>query len=92
MYDEMYPIYASKMYLPPTKINSCTFQNSLAGQGSIITNAFVSNSLVGIRTIIDSGASLENVYCMGLIIMRQNLRKGKTWRRMFPTSVYHQVQ
>lgn len=65
MYDEMYPIYASKYYLPPTKINSCTFQNSLAGQGSIITNAFVSNSLIGIRTIIDSGASIENVYCMG---------------------------
>ena len=65
MYDEMYPIYASKMYLPPSKINSCTFQNSLTGQGSIITNAFVSNSLIGIRTIIDSGASLENVYCMG---------------------------
>ncbi len=65
MYDEMYPIYASKNYLPPSKVNSCTFQNSLTGQGSIITNAFISNSLIGIRTIIDSGASLENVYCMG---------------------------
>ncbi len=65
LYDELKPIYSNRMDLPPSKINSCTFQYSLAGAGSIITNAFISNTLIGIRTIIDSGASLENVYCMG---------------------------
>ncbi|MDX9799820.1 MAG: glucose-1-phosphate adenylyltransferase [Spirochaetia bacterium] len=65
LYDEMKPIYGRRTDLPPSKINACTFRNALAGEGSIITDAFISNSLIGIRTIIDSGASLENVYCMG---------------------------
>jgi len=65
LYDELKPIYGRRAELPPSKINTCTFRNTLAGEGSIITDAFISNSLVGIRTIIDSGASLENVYCMG---------------------------
>ena len=65
LYDELKPIYSKGAELPPTKMNACTFRNALAGEGSIITDAFISNSLVGIRTIIDSGASLENVYCMG---------------------------
>ncbi|MCP5514672.1 MAG: glucose-1-phosphate adenylyltransferase [Spirochaetales bacterium] len=65
LYDEMKPIYGRRTDLPPSKVNACTFRNALAGEGSIITDAFISNSLIGIRTIIDSGASLENVYCMG---------------------------
>ncbi len=65
LYDELKPIYSKRAELPPSKINTCTFRNALAGEGSIITDAFISNSLIGIRTIIDSGASLENVYCMG---------------------------
>ena len=65
LYDELKPVYSKRAELPPSKINTCTFRNALAGEGSIITDAFISNSLIGIRTIIDSGASLENVYCMG---------------------------
>ena len=84
MYDEAYPIYASKHYLPPSKINSCTFQNSLAGQGSIITNAFVSNALIGIRTIIDSGASIENVYCMGADHYESEAEKNENREKNIP--------
>ena len=65
LYDELKPIYSRRAELPPSKINTCTFRNTLAGEGSIITDAFITNSLVGIRSIIDTGASLENVYCMG---------------------------
>jgi glucose-1-phosphate adenylyltransferase len=84
MYDEGHPIYAHKLYLPPSKINSCTFQNTLSGQGSIITNAFVSNSLIGIRTIIDCGASLENVYCMGADHYEIELEKCENREKKIP--------
>jgi len=82
LYDELKPIYSKRTDLPPSKINACTFRNALAGEGSIITDAFISNSLIGIRTIIDSGASLENVYCMGADFYetddqrRENIEKG----------------
>lgn len=64
-YDENMPIYTHRRHLPATKINFCTISQSLAGEGSIITNASIVNSLVGVRTLIESGASLDGVYSMG---------------------------
>lgn len=65
LYDEGYQIYTRRRDLAPSKLNSCTISNSLSTSGSIISNAFISNSIIGIRTLIETGASLEGVYCMG---------------------------
>lgn len=64
-YDENAPIYTHKRYLPASKINFCTFSQSLTTEGSIITNASIRNSIIGIRSIIESGADLDGVICMG---------------------------
>ncbi|TFG64980.1 MAG: glucose-1-phosphate adenylyltransferase [Spirochaetales bacterium] len=64
-YDENSPIYTHRRQLPASKINFCTISQSLAAEGSIITNASISRSIIGIRTIIESGASLDGVVCMG---------------------------
>ena len=64
-YIEHKPIYTHKRYLPSSKINYCTFSQSLAAEGSIITNASIRNSIIGIRSIIESGADLDGVICMG---------------------------
>ncbi len=64
-YDEDRPIYTHRRDLPTSKINFCTISQSLASEGSIITNASIVNSIVGIRTIIESGANLEGVVSMG---------------------------
>lgn len=64
-YDENKPIYTHRRDLPATKINYCTISQSLAAEGSIITNASIVNSIIGIRTIIESGANLDGVICMG---------------------------
>ena len=84
LYDELKPIYSSNAELPPSKINTCTFRNTLTGEGSIITDAFISNSLVGIRTIIDSGASLEYVYCMGADYYETDQRKKENFSKGIP--------
>jgi glucose-1-phosphate adenylyltransferase len=65
LYDQANPLYTHRRDLPPTKINSSTLKNSIASEGSILTDAFISRSLIGIRTIIESGATLEEVYTMG---------------------------
>ena len=65
LYMENSPIYSNRRDLPPSKINYSTISQSLASEGSIITNANISNSIVGIRTIIESGANLDGVMCMG---------------------------
>ncbi len=64
-YDEDMPIYTHRRHLPATKVNFCNISNSLTSEGSIITNAYIVNSIIGVRTIIESGASLDGVYCMG---------------------------
>jgi glucose-1-phosphate adenylyltransferase len=65
LYLENAPIFSNRRDLPPSKINFSTISTSLASEGSIITNANISNSIVGIRTIIESGANLDGVVCMG---------------------------
>ncbi len=64
-YEEKAPIYTHMRNLPPSKMNFSNMNQSIAGEGCIITNASISNSIVGIRTIIESGASLNGIVCMG---------------------------
>ena len=64
-YDEEMPIYTHRRHLPATKANFCNISNSLTSEGSIITNAYIVNSIIGVRTFIEAGASLDGVYCMG---------------------------
>ena len=64
-YDEEMPIYTHRRHLPATKANFCNISCSLTSEGSIITNAYIVNSIIGVRTFIESGASLDGVYCMG---------------------------
>ena len=65
IYDEVMPIYTHMRSLPPSKMNFSNMNQSLASEGCIITNASITNSIVGIRTVIETGASLNGVVCMG---------------------------
>jgi len=64
-YDEDRPIYTHMRNLPPSKMNFSSMNQSIASEGCIITNANVTSSIVGIRTIIESGSNLNGVVCMG---------------------------
>ena len=64
-YDEAHPIYTHARCLPPSKVNFSNMNQSIAAEGCIITNASIANSIVGVRTIIESGSSLNGVICMG---------------------------
>lgn len=65
LYDQQNPIYTHRRDLPPSKINGCRFINSLSLEGAIITNAKISHSIVGVRTIIDSDSVLNRCICNG---------------------------
>jgi glucose-1-phosphate adenylyltransferase len=64
-YQESQPIYTHRRDLPASKINSCTITQCLTADGCIITDANIMHSVIGIRTIIESGATLDGVVCMG---------------------------
>ncbi len=83
-YNENIPIYTHRRHLPATKMNFCTVSQTLAAEGSIITNASISNSIIGIRTIIETGANLEGVYCMGSTYYETPEEKGENRKRRIP--------
>jgi glucose-1-phosphate adenylyltransferase len=64
-YDEKMPIYTHKRDLPASKFNRCTIEHSLAADGCIINDSRISNSIIGIRSVIESGCELDGVVCMG---------------------------
>jgi glucose-1-phosphate adenylyltransferase len=65
IYDEKRPLYTYVGNLPPSKMNFSNMNQSIASEGCIITNASITNSVVGVRTIIEAGASFNGVICMG---------------------------
>ena len=83
-YDEDMPIYTHRRYLPATKLNFCSFSSSLASEGSIITNASIVNSIIGVRTLIESGASLNGVYCMGATYYETDAQKQENKKLGIP--------
>ncbi len=84
-YDEEMPIYAERRFLPASKINFCNISSSLVAEGSIITNAYIVNSIVGVRTIIESGASLDGVYVMGSTYYETEAEKEEDARKGIPS-------
>lgn len=64
-YDETMPVYTHRRDLPASKFNRCTMSEVLAADGCVITDATIRRSIVGIRTIVESGSELEGVVCMG---------------------------
>ena len=64
-YLEDSPIFTHKRDLPASKFNYCEIRNALAADGCIVTNSRISNSLIGIRTIIEPDTELDGVFCMG---------------------------
>lgn len=83
-YDEQMPIYTHRRHLPATKVNFCNISSSLTSEGSIITNAYIVNSIIGVRTLIESGASLDGVYCMGASFYETELQKVENAKKGIP--------
>ena len=83
-YDEDMPIYTRRRFIPASKINFCNISSSLTCEGSIITNAYIVNSIIGIRTIIESGASLDGVYTMGSTHYESEEQKAENARKGIP--------
>jgi glucose-1-phosphate adenylyltransferase len=83
-YDEIAPIYTHKRNLPPSKMNFSNMNQSIAAEGCIITNANITNSIVGVRTVIESGASLNGVVCMGADLYETEAQKQQNQDARIP--------
>ena len=65
LYSPKRPIYTRSRSLPPSRIIRSEIRDSLVVEGSDVTGAFISDSIVGVRSIIKRGSVLRDVVMLG---------------------------
>lgn len=64
-YDEKAPIYTRPRYLPPSKLLDCHITQSIIGEGCILKDCRIEHSVLGVRSRIESGCTIEDSLIMG---------------------------
>jgi len=59
------PIYTHPRFLPGSKINGATLRQAIIADGCIISDAHLERSVIGVRSIIQTGATIRNSIVMG---------------------------
>jgi glucose-1-phosphate adenylyltransferase len=71
------PIYTHPRFLPGSKVNGATLRQALISDGCIISDAHIERSVIGIRSIIESGATIRNSIIMGADYFEQNRQSDR---------------
>ena len=64
-YDATCPIYTHQRFLPPSRLLDCDVHNGVIAEGSFLDRCDVIDSVVGIRSIINSGARIRRSVLIG---------------------------
>ena len=65
LYDANRPLYTNARMLPPAKITRSTIERSIIGEGSIIVDTEISDSVIGIRSFVDRATRIHRAVIMG---------------------------
>ncbi|MBD2111476.1 MULTISPECIES: glucose-1-phosphate adenylyltransferase [Cyanophyceae] len=74
-YDESAPIYTRARYLPPTKHLKCDITESMISEGCILKECRITNSIIGIRSRIESGCTIQDSLIMGADYYQDNFER-----------------
>lgn len=64
-YDQAKPIFTRARFLPAAKITGSIINSSIVCEGSMIEDASISDSVIGLRSVIKAGSRLSRVIFMG---------------------------
>ena len=59
------PFFTHPRFLPGTKIDDCSVEQSLVCEGSVLSGARISQSVIGIRAVVRQGSIVERSIVMG---------------------------
>ena len=59
------PIYTHPRFLPGSKINGASLRQAIIADGCIISDAHIERSVIGVRSTINTGATIRNSIIMG---------------------------
>ncbi len=64
-FDPVNPIYTRSRYLPAAKVNQCEVHQAIVSPGSIISDASIRRTVIGIRSNVREGTRLSRTVMMG---------------------------
>ncbi len=64
-FDSLAPIYTHPRFLPASKLNRAVISEALISDGCIITDATIKTAVLGVRTIIETGSTVNDTIIMG---------------------------
>jgi glucose-1-phosphate adenylyltransferase len=64
-FDHLNPIYTHARFLPASKINGAQVNKAVIADGCIVTHANIDRAIIGIRSVIENGATIRNSLLMG---------------------------
>jgi glucose-1-phosphate adenylyltransferase len=75
-FDATRPIYTHARFLPASKVNGAGVKQAIISDGCIISDAHIERSVIGVRSIIQKGATIRNSVVMGADFYEE-VRPGK---------------
>jgi len=64
-YNAEAPIYTSPRFLPPAKVEKCHVKDTIISHGASLANCSVEESIVGLRSRIETGAKIKRTMIIG---------------------------
>jgi glucose-1-phosphate adenylyltransferase len=65
LYDADRPLYTNARMLPPAKVTRSTIEHAIVGEGSVIVESEITDSVIGIRSFIDRGTRIHRTVLLG---------------------------
>jgi glucose-1-phosphate adenylyltransferase len=69
------PLYTNARMLPPAKVTRTRVEHSILGEGSVIVDSEITDSVIGIRSFIGKGTRIHRTVMLG-----SDYYPGKIWR------------
>ncbi|MGA3266442.1 MAG: glucose-1-phosphate adenylyltransferase [Verrucomicrobiota bacterium] len=64
-FDMSAPMFSRPRYLPSSKINGARIEHALVADGCILNHATITNTIIGLRTVVGAGSQLNRVVLLG---------------------------
>lgn len=64
-FESQAPIYTHPRFMPASKVNAATIKNSIISDGCVISDAVLDRCIIGVRSVINTGATVRNSIIMG---------------------------
>ncbi len=76
LYDPDHPIYTRPRYLPGTRVDECHLERVLLADGCRLQDAIVTDSVIGLRSVIGPGVRISRSIIMGADFYEEEARRA----------------